>query len=150
MKLNKLYIALIGLLLISTSITSCKKTCVINKEDTNSGVIIDEFNGKQVVLFGPTEIGQPPFRVSFDGGYTLGPVDYNTYNVLSYPLYASCEASFDREVIINSTAQTVTYNIEMTRCAECEEVYIVRNHVLVPAFPQSYTVLYNVVITDVN
>lgn len=158
MKLKGLFLLL---LLVGIGSTSCKKKCVIDKEDTDSGAIVSETtSGETVVLYYPGYAGanvpnhfsssNSNIEVSFDGGQTKGPVNYSQYHVLRNPVTVTCEAKVDREVIFNTTAQTVTYNIDVTNCTDCDDKYVAENYVLVPAIPSSYTVVYNVNITEVD
>lgn len=156
-----LFTLLIGTAALSFS--SCKKTCVIDKENVDSGDIISEVNGYKVVVYntgymagglGNHITGSHPYssaiEVSFDDGYTREQINYAIYNVLRYPITVSCEAKVDRNVYIDPTTQTVTYKIEVTECGSCDERYSAENYVLVPAFPQSYTILYDLTVNEVD
>lgn len=150
----------VAILFVGASLNSCKKKCTINKEDTHSGAIIYEKNGGLVVvmpLSGYMTSNVTPqqhliqenhtyadrYEVSFDGGVNKGPVDYNIYSIVAYPLYVTCEASLDREVIIDNVNQKVIYNIKITECANCNESYLMENYVLIPKVPIGYELVQN-------
>lgn len=161
MKLKGLFLLV---LVLGLGTTSCKKKCVIEKENTDLGAIISESQtGEEVVVYHSGY--KPPsisnhytashlyadlIEVSFDGGQTRGPVNWNQYHVLTNPVWVSCEAKFDREVLFNATNQTVTYKLNVTNCGSCDEKYYAENYVLIPAVPSSYTVLYDVTYTEVD
>ena len=161
MKLKGLFFAL---LLGGIGFSSCKKKCVIEKENTDSGAIISESStGEDVVIYHIgymyPGLGNHIFQghdyadkveVSFDNGQTKGPVNYSQYHVLRNPVWVSCEAQFDREVLFNAVTQTVTYKLHVTNCGSCDEQYFAENYVLVPAIPNGYTVLYDVSYTEVD
>lgn len=157
----------LSVLAMTVSLGSCKKKCTINKEDTHSGQIIYEKNDGLVVVMpvsGYMTSNVTPqqhliqsnhtyadrYEVSFDGGANKGPVDYNLYNIVAFPLYVTCEAALDREVLIDNTTQTVTYNINITECGNCTEQYIMENYVLIPKVPLGYTLIQNVTRTEVK
>lgn len=158
MKLKGLFLLV---LLIGLGSTSCKKKCVIDKENSDLGAIISESQtGEEVVLYHSGYAGANVgnhittdvngIEVSFDGGQTRGPINFSQYHVLRYPITTTCEAKIDREVLFNSAAQTVTYKLVITNCSRCDEKYVAENYVLVPAIPSSYTVLYDVSYTEVD
>lgn len=161
MKLKGLFLLV---LLVGLGSVSCKKTCVIDKENSDLGAIISESQtGEEVVVYHsgykPVSISNHytathPYadhiEVSFNGGLSRGPVNWNQYNVLTNPVWVSCEAKFDREVLFNPTAQTVTYKLNVTNCGACDQKYYAENYVLIPAVPSSYTVLYDVTYTEVD
>lgn len=161
------FVLTILLLGVGSSFSSCKKKCTINKEDTNSGQIIVEKNGGLVVvmpLSGYMTSNVTPqqhliqanhtyadrYEVSFDGGINKGPVDYNIYNIVAFPLYMTCEAALDREVLIDNVNQKVIYNITVTECANCNESYIMENYVLIPKVPIGYQLEQNVTRVEVK
>ena len=72
------------------------------------------------------------------------PVNYSNYTVLCYPTNAKCNAAYDRTVTIDNALGTVVYKIVVTQCANCEETRNAENYVLVPTFPSSYLVYYDV------
>lgn len=148
-------------LLIGLGSTSCKKKCVIDKENSDLGAIISESQtGEEIVIYHSGYAGANVgnhitsdwngIEVSFDGGQTRGPINWSQYHVLRNPVNTSCEAKIDREVLFNSVAQTVTYKVSVTNCGACDEKYFAENYVLVPAIPSSYTVLYDVSYTEVD
>lgn len=148
----------LSLLFVLTSLSSCTKKCVISKETLDSGAIIKN------VVFYPISGNMTP---SMGGNYNINanhpyadrievgidgagkaPVDYSQYSVLCYPLKTRCNASFERTVTIDDANQNVTYKIIATQCANCEEEWLTENYVLVPAFPASYSVTYDVSVID--
>lgn len=158
MKLKGLFFVL---LLGGIGLSSCKKKCVIEKENTDLGAIISESStGEDVVIYHSGYAGanvgnhiSAPWNnieVSFDGGQTRGPINFSQYHVLRNPVTTTCEAKIDREVAFNAAAQTVTYKVSVTNCADCDQKYFAENYVLVPAIPNGYTVLYDVSYTEVN
>lgn len=161
MKLQSLFLILI---LLGIGLSSCKKKCVIEKENSDLGAIISESpTGEDIVIyhsgllpssmsnhFTPSHPYANDIKVSFNGGITREPIDYSQYNVLCNPVSTTCEAKIDREVLFNTTAQTVTYKVSVTNCSDCDERYFAENYVLVPVIPSSYTVLYDVSYTEVD
>jgi hypothetical protein len=148
----------LSLLFVITSLSSCKKKCVISKEIVDSGAIIKN------VIFYPNSGNM---STSMAGNYLINanspyadrievgingagkaPVDYSQYNVLCFPLKTRCNASFDRSVTVNAASQNVVYKIVATQCANCEQEWLTENYVLVPAFPASYTVTYDISVVD--
>ncbi len=149
---NILPLFLVAILFISLS--ACKKKCVVETEDKNSGAIV------QGVVFYPSAGNLTP---SMGGNYVINAthpyanefqirlnegdkvdVNYSNYTILCYPTTANCSASYDRTVTIDDANQTVVYKIVVTQCDNCPEKYLTENYVLVPAFPSSYAVSYDV------
>ena len=161
MKLQSLFLILI---LLGIGLSSCKKKCVIEKENSDLGAIISESpTGEDVVIFHsgykPPSVSNHytsshPYadhiEVSFNGGRSRENIDWSQYNILTNSVWTSCEAKIDREVLFNNTAQTVTYKVSVTNCSDCDERYFAENYVLVPVIPSSYTVLYDVSYTEVD
>ncbi len=154
---------LILVLLTAFGSTSCKKVCDIEGEDTNEGAIITESSTGEKIVFYPSTFTQNwsnhitathphanNIEISFDGGQTRQAVNWNQYHVLRNPVKSSCESVLNREVIINTTNQTATYNIDVTNCSACDQQYNLENYVLVPAIPSNYTVSFNVTYTEVD
>ena len=134
-------------------LSSCKKKCVIEKEGTDSGVIdttvlvypqhgyiTNDMSGNYHV--DETSALADKFEMSVDGGQTKIPVNYSAYSILAYPLTLSCNFSLERNVVINDIAQTVTYTIKVTECKDpkCVEKRYMENFIIVPSFPDTYTV----------
>ena len=132
--------------------SSCKKKCVIEKEGTDSGVIVksvlvypqhgyitSDLNGNYHI--DETSGSASKFEMSTDGGQTKIPMNYDAYSILAHPMVLSCNFSLDREVLINDIAETVTYTITVTECKEalCQEERFIENYVVVPSFPSTYT-----------
>lgn len=158
MKLKGLFLFLV---VLGLGTTSCKKKCVIEKEDSDLGAIISESQtGEEVVIYHSGYAGANvgnhitsnwnDIEVSFDGGQTREPINFSQYHVLRNPVTTTCEASIEREVLFNTTAQTVTYKVRVVNCAGCDDKYNAENYVLVPAIPSSYTVLFDVSYEEVN
>jgi len=161
MKLKGLFFVV---LLAGIGLSSCKKKCVIEKENTDMGSIISESpTGEDIVIYHsgympgsmsnhytPSHPYANNIEVSFDGGQSRGPVNYSQYHVLRNPVTTTCEAKIDREVAFNAAAQTVTYKVSVTNCSDCDQKYYAENYVLVPAIPNGYTVLYDVSYIEVN
>ena len=105
------------------------------------GYMTSEMNGNFVVTAGSKWASE--FEVSINGG-PKKPVDFSNYTILCYPILSKCNAQFVRDVSFNSASQTVEYEIEVTQCSRCEEERITENYVLVPKFPQNYSVSYDI------
>ena len=141
-------------ILLILSITSCKKKCVIEKEDINGGSIIQDVifypsSGYMTSSMGGNYVidASHPYANEIQIGFAKdakAPVNYSNYTVLCYPTNAKCNAAYDRAVTIDNTLGTVVYKIVVTQCANCEEIRTVENYVLVPKFPSSYLVSYDV------
>jgi hypothetical protein len=149
---NILPLFLVATLFIGLS--ACKKKCVVETEDSNAGAIV------QGVIFYPASGNLTPsmggnyvinathpyaneFQIRLNDGEKMD-VNYSNYTILCYPTIANCSASYDRTVTIDDAAQTVVYKIVVTQCENCPEKYLTENYVLVPAFPSSYAVSYDV------
>jgi hypothetical protein len=148
----KLFTLLSSLVLL-IGLGSCSKNCDISMTDTNSGDIVPD------VIFYPksgyltsnlTEYvidGNHPyaeyFQVSIDGS-EKDTVDYSQYTVIGCPTNATCNASYDRTVAIDDVNQTVTYKIVVNQCKDCGANINAENYVLVPNFPSTYNVTYDV------
>lgn len=145
----------LSLLFVITSLSSCNKKCVISKETLDSGVIIKN------VIFYPNSgnmtqsMSSASYLINANSPYAdrievgvngagKAPVDYSQYNVLCLPVKAKCNAAFDRKVTIDDANQKVTYTIITTQCGNCEQEWYTENYVLVPTFPASYSVTYDV------
>ena len=148
------------LLLTTVGLSSCVKKCKLSEESSDSGVIV-----KDVVIYpnsgyltssmggdyriNATDSYADEFTVSFDGGYTKESVNYSLYNILANPVNVKCDASFKRSVTIDDANQVVLYSIEVTECSTtCDEVRTTENYVLVPAFPDTYNVVYDVKVVE--
>jgi hypothetical protein len=142
--------------------SSCKKKCVIEKEGTDSGVIdttvfvypqygyiTNDMSGNYHV--DETSALENKFQMSVDGGQTKIPVNYTAYSILAYPMTLSCNFSMERNVVINDIAQTVTYTIKVTQCKDpkCVEKRFMENFIIVPSFPDTYTVNRSVSIVEI-
>ncbi|TNF47484.1 MAG: hypothetical protein EP305_07715 [Bacteroidetes bacterium] len=156
-------IKILFVLLMATPIfisTSCKK-CKVDAVDVNSGNIVEDFvlypksgymtsnTGGNYVFDGtnPSPYFADKFEVSLNGGAKV-PVNWNTYTILANPIIAKCNASFERNVVIDHGAQTVTYTVKVTQCDNCKEERMTENYVLVPKFPSTYAVNINHTIVD--
>jgi len=140
------------LLILGT--TSCKKKCVIEKDDVNGGSIISDVIFYPSAGYMTSSMGgnyvidaSHPYANEIQIGFAQGakaPVNYSNYTVLCYPTNAKCNAAYDRTVTIDNALGTVVYKIVVTQCANCEETRTAENYVLVPTFPASYFVYYDV------
>ena len=140
--------------------TSCKK-CKVDAVDVNSGDIVEDFvlypksgymtlnTGVNYVFDGinPNPYYSNKFQVSINGGAKT-PVNWNSHTVLANPVKAKCNASFERNVVIDHGAQTVTYTLKVTQCDNCKEERYTENYVLVPKFPSTYAVNISHTIVD--
>lgn len=137
--------------------TSCKK-CKVDAVDVNSGDIVEDFvlyptSGYMTSIMAGNYIidgnhnYSSRFKVSLNGGSKV-PVNYNAYTILANPLNAKCNASFERNVVIDHGAQTVNYTLKVTQCDNCKEERYTENYVLVPKFPSTYAVNISHTIVD--
>jgi hypothetical protein len=161
MKLKGLFLIL---LLAGVGVSSCKKKCVIDRENSISGDIIPDATIYHVGYAGPnngyhltTDVNgieiagsNVGLEVSFDGGLTRGPINFTKYDVLLNPAILSCEAKVDKSVVYNAANQTVTYNVDVINCSSCDERYQAENYILVNKIPSNFTVLYSVSYTEVD
>jgi hypothetical protein len=146
------------LILVSVSMTACKKKCIIDADDTLTGDYIENVvfypeSGYLTSNMGGNYVidANHPYAdrifVSINEGGKV-PVNYSNYTVLCYPIVAKCNAVYDRTVTIDHANQTVVYKIAVTQCDNCKEERMTENYVLVPAFPSNYTVSYDITYTD--
>lgn len=138
-------------------LTSCKK-CRVDGVSTNSGAIIEDVviypesgfmtgnMGGNYVITGSSSYADK-FEMSLSQGERTA-VNYSNFNIMAFPVTAKCNASYERNVDINHTTQTVTYTITVTQCSNCEEERTSENYVLVPVFPSTYNVVYDLNIVD--
>ena len=144
----------LSFMFVAISLSSCKKKCVINKENIDAGAIVKNVifypkSGNMTLsLAGSYDIhANHPYANLLEVGFNgsgKSPIDYNQYTVLCYPLQTTCNAAFERSVTIDAASQAVVYKIVATQCANCEQKWLTENYVLVPAFPSSYSVTYDV------
>lgn len=139
-------------------LASCKKKCKVDKVDVNSGAIRSEYviypssgymtgNMAGDYVIDATNPYRERFEVSLNQG-PREPFNYTNFTILAFPVSASCNASFDRNVTVNNATQTVTYKMTVTQCTDCKETRYTENYVMVPAFPANYTVLYDLTMVD--
>lgn len=142
---------------------SCKKKCSIAEDDSYSGDIVwvdqdaneipviyptsgymtDNMNGQFHIT--ESHAYSELFEVSFNGGVTKAPINYTQYNLLCYPIQVACDVAVSRTVTIDHANSIVTYSIGVDDCKDgCDELRTLENYILVPAFPESYTVIYDV------
>lgn len=135
------------LLLISFS---CKKKCKLDGDSTDTGTIVEgvviypksgsmtgNMDGNYVI--GANSGYADKFQVSFSQGPREA-VNYTNYKILAFPISANCNAQYERNVTVNTSTQSVIYSIKVTQCSDCKEVRGTENYVLVPTFPDNYTV----------
>lgn len=147
MKIKILMLCLV--VLGSISLSSCKKKCKFDKDDTHSGDIVSDviiyqksnFGDQKVVIRGGSTYAEE-FELSFDGGITRVPVDYTKYNLMNFPTTTKCDAVFVRDVDISDVNDIVRYTISYEDCDNCASTITIDNFVVVPAFPVSYDVQY--------
>jgi hypothetical protein len=145
------------LLLVSTS---CKKKCKLDNSTVDSGTIIEDvviyptsgsmtgnMGGNYVI--GASSNYADYIEISFSEGPREA-VNYANYKVLAFPVSAKCNAQYERNVTVNSSTQSVVYSIKVTQCSDCKEVRNTENYVLVPTFPDNYTVTNELTIIDKN
>ena len=158
----KAFNVLFVLLLVSPILisTSCKK-CKVDAVDVNTGNIVEDFilypkfgymtlnTGGNYVFDGtsPGTYYANKFEVSINGSAKV-PVNWNYYTVLANPVKAKCNASFERNVMIDHNNQVVTYTLKVTQCDNCKEERYTENYVLVPKFPSTYAVNISHTIVD--
>lgn len=157
MKLKKLNILFLLLAIAFTSV-SCKKKCKIEAVNVDSGQIREN-----VVLYPSsgymTANMAGNYVIDANSGYASRfemslnqegrtAVDYANYSIIAFPVNAKCNASFDRNVTIDNVAQTVTYKMTVTQCDNCKEERFTENYVLVPSFPNTYNVVYDLTVVE--
>jgi hypothetical protein len=157
MKTVKTLLPILSLAILLLGLNSCKKKCVLS-DDTDNGAIVKNvvfypqagnltgsMGGNYVI--NATHPYANQFQIRINEGDKMD-VNYSNYTILCYPTTANCSASFDRTVTIDNANQTVVYKIVVTQCTNCPEKYTTENYVLVPAFPSSYGVSYDVSYID--
>ena len=139
-------VALVLFVAVVLPMTSCKKKCEISK-DENLGAIVPEAivyehsaAGRMVVR--GNSPGAKDYRVSFDGGFTYNPIDFNEYVLMSLPYAKSCHSQVVKTVTVKNTLSRVEYLVTVNECPDCEDKYTIANWVLVRKFPESYKVFY--------
>jgi hypothetical protein len=137
--------------------SSCKK-CKVDGISANSGAIIEDvviypqagfmtsnMAGNYVISANSSYADK--YEMTFNGGERTA-INYSNFNLMAFPVTARCNASFERNVDINHTNQTVTYTINVTQCSNCKEERTTENYVLVPTFPSTYVVVYDLNVVD--
>lgn len=154
---NFKFILPILVLVATLGLQACKK-CVVEGDDINGGAIIQNVivypeSGYMTLNMGGNYVidenhnYKDRFEVSVDGG-DREPINYANYTLLALPTVANCNANYDRNVTINDTDGTVLYKIVVTQCKDCKEERALENYVLVPSFPSSYLVTYDIDYVD--
>jgi hypothetical protein len=148
----------LSFMFVVASLSSCNKKCVIAKDTNDSGLIISD-----VVFYPPSGYMSTNMGIDFiidaDHKYSdvieismsgsgRAPIDFTQYKGLCFPIYATCNASFDRSVTIDDATQTVLYKIDVTQCPDCTDTLLTENYVLVPTFPSNYTLVQEVTYTN--
>ena len=154
-KLSTTSLSLIALFFVLLGVSSCKKPCDLNTDDSDNGAIIsgaiiyplsggltESLNGHYVVDGSTIFSDQLEMRLSISSPRV--PVDYSQYTVLANPLTVNCNVAFERTVTIDDVNSTVNYHVVANQCAnaKCDEKRSVENWILVPAFPDTYTVTF--------
>jgi len=144
----------ISFMFVAISLTSCKKKCVINKDTIDNGLIISDVvfypsSGSMTANMGIDFIIDANHKYSSDievsmSGSGRAPIDFTQYTGLCFPVYATCNSSFERNVTIDDATQTVLFKIDVTQCPDCKDTLYTENYVLVPAFPSNYTLVQEV------
>jgi len=150
MKIFKLTTTIFFIAVLVLISASCKKKCKLDGASIDTGSILEDvvlypesgnmtgnMGGNYVI--GASSNSADKFEVSF----SLGPreaVNYNNYKILAFPISANCNAQYERNVSISTLTQSVIYSIKVTQCADCMETRATENYVLVPTFPDNYTV----------
>lgn len=146
--------SLLILSVLLLSLSSCKK-CKIEGENIDSGLINSEVaiypdHGYITQdLAGPIShihANSPvadKFEMSTDNGFTRSPFNYGQYSIMAFPLTLNCNHFLNREVKVDDNNMTVTYNITVTQCKDpqCTQQRYIENYVVIPAIPESYSVL---------
>lgn len=150
-RITKITLPALALLAILV-FTGCKKPCELAIKDTNAGII-----DTTVVLYSNAPItgasqddyvivassfNAAQFQMSLDEGVTKTSVNYSAYTLLANPINVNCNAAFEREVLRNDAAMSITYKLKVYQCknAECTQQLNISNWVAVPAFPSGYSV----------
>ena len=129
-------------------LTSCKK-CTVAETNLNTGSIVEEAIVYPKVGYLTDVVGihvtganqySDEFEVSFDGGLTKVPVNWNAYDIVSNSMIVKCKASFVRDVTIDNVNNLVIYKVTATTCASCEADRFVENFVLIPKVQAGYSV----------
>lgn len=130
--------------------SSCKKKCNVENVTSNEGAIIEDVviypkSGFMTEsMFGNYAIGANhnyanQFELSFKGSDKVA-VNYANYKILANPVTANCKAAYKRNVTIDNANQTVNYTVTVEQCKSCDYEVTSENYVLVPTFPDNYTV----------
>lgn len=157
MRKIKYYAApLLILSVLFIGLSSCKK-CKLEGENVDSGVIVTDvsvYPGSGYITYdtGPdyhihaNSAVANFFEMSTDGGYTKSPFNYSEYSILAYPLTLDCNHFLKRDVKIDTVNMTATYVITVTQCrdSKCTEQRYIENYVVIPAIPETYTILRDV------
>jgi hypothetical protein len=127
---------------------------VISKNTTDTGAIISDVVFYPSSGFMTSNMGidfiidsdhkySNAIKISMSGSGRT-PIDFTQYTGLCFPVYATCNASFERSVTIDDATQTVLYKIKVTQCPNCTDTLLTENYVLVPTFPGNYNLIQEV------
>ena len=162
MRKFKYYITpLLILSVLFIGLSSCKKTCKIEADDVDSGLIVrdvliypahgyitQDMSGEYHV-HGNSYIADK-FDMSTDNGFSRSPFNFSAYSILAYPMTLNCSFSLLREVTVDDVNMTATYKITVTQCKDpkCSQQRYIENFITVPAIPESYTILHDIQIIE--
>ncbi|MDG1332403.1 MAG: hypothetical protein P8P74_08735 [Crocinitomicaceae bacterium] len=153
-------ISVLFLSVLLIGLSSCKK-CKIEGENVDAGEIITDvaiypLSGYQTYDMDSeyhVHSNSPlvnKFEMSADNGFTRSPFNFSAYSILAYPITLNCNHFLSREVFIDHDNSTATYKITVTQCkeAQCEQQRFLENYVVIPAIPESYTILHDIQIIE--
>lgn len=153
--------SLLILSVLFLAFSSCKKTCEIEGDSVDSGLIdqdvlvypkhgyiTEEMSGEYHV-HGASSIANK-FEMSTDNGFSRSSFNYTAYSILAYPMKLNCNFYMDRSVKVDDINMTATYKITVTQCKDpkCAEQRYIENFIVVPAIPESYTILHDIQIIE--
>jgi hypothetical protein len=133
---------------------SCKKKCEIPKDeavgDIVSGAIVQESMVGSNRVIRSVDPDNDPYRVSFDGGYSYGKIDFNEYVLICQPYQKNSLSQVIKKVTIDKVKGRVEYLVTVNQCPSGADVFSISNWLLVPKFPASYQVFFRKVTKDIE
>lgn len=160
MKTFKFTTTLFSIALLVLLASSCKKKCKLDGDSTDTGSIIEGVviypeSGYMTGNMGGNYVisANSSYADKFEVSFSQGPreaVNFTNYKILAFPISANCNAQYERNVAINTSTQSVIYSIKVTQCSDCKEARGTENYVLVPTFPDNYTVTNVLTVVDKN
>ena len=141
------------LLCVAGLLANCNRECR-NLSNTQSGGIVKAYEFGDCFLYTSLDsqvvIDDTGKWTAFKQKYLkycdtqkLENIDFSQHMLVGYKLKVyACNVAFHRKLIIDDSAKTYTYSIEMETCKGCNSELTSPNWVIMPKLPVGYTMLF--------